>query len=311
MQLAPASLKLDSSGDLPGRNSSEIMTLDTPPMTRLRCGTRMLDLSAPVVMGILNVTPDSFSDGGRFTERDAALRQAEQMLAAGAAIIDVGGESTRPGAAPVSEQQELDRVVPIVEALHGELDALVSVDTSTPAVIRDSAAAGAGLINDVRALRRPGALEAAASSGLPVCLMHMQGEPGTMQDNPRYDDVTAEVIAFLQARIAACEAAGIARENLLVDPGFGFAKSVDHNLVLMREMAALQQLNLPILIGVSRKSLFGKVLGREVNERLPGSLAAAVMCVERGAKIVRAHDVQETVDAVRFAHAVREAHKES
>ena len=280
-------------------------------MTRLRCGSRMLDLSAPVVMGILNVTPDSFSDGGRFNERDAALRQAEQMLADGAAIIDVGGESTRPGAAPVSEQEELDRVVPIVEALHQQLDALVSLDTSTAAVIRDGAAAGAGLINDVRALRRPGALVAAAASGLPVCLMHMQGEPGNMQDNPQYQDVTAEVIAFLQERIAACEAAGIARDNLLVDPGFGFAKSVNHNLVLMREMAQLQQLDLPILIGVSRKSLFGKVLGREVSERLPGSLAAAVMCVERGALIVRAHDVQETVDAVRFAHAVREAHKES
>ena len=280
-------------------------------MTRLRCGSRMLDLSAPVVMGILNVTPDSFSDGGRFNERDAALRQAEQMLADGAAIIDVGGESTRPGAAPVSEQEELDRVVPIVEALHQQLDALVSLDTSTAAVIRDGAAAGAGLINDVRALRRPGALEAAAASGLPVCLMHMQGEPGNMQDNPQYQDVTAEVIAFLQERIAACGAAGIARDNLLVDPGFGFAKSVNHNLVLMREMAQLQQLDLPILIGVSRKSLFGKVLGREVGERLPGSLAAAVMCVERGALIVRAHDVQETVDAVRFAHAVREAHKES
>lgn len=280
-------------------------------MTQLRCGSRMLDLSAPVVMGILNVTPDSFSDGGRFTERDAALRQAEQMLKDGAALIDVGGESTRPGAAPVSEQEELDRVVPIVEALNQELGALVSVDTSTAVVIRDSAAAGAGLINDVRALRRPGALAAAAESTLPVCLMHMQGEPGNMQDNPQYDDVTAEVITFLQARIDACLAAGIARDSLLVDPGFGFAKSVNHNLQLMKEMSALRGLNLPILIGVSRKSLFGKVLGRDVNERLSGSLAAAVMCVERGAKIVRAHDVQETVDAVRFAHAVLEAHKES
>lgn len=280
-------------------------------MTQLRCGSRMLDLSAPVVMGILNVTPDSFSDGGRFTERDAALRQAEQMLKDGAALIDVGGESTRPGAAPVSEQEELDRVVPIVEALNQELGALVSVDTSTAVVIRDSAAAGAGLINDVRALRRPGALAAAAESTLPVCLMHMQGEPGNMQDNPQYTDVTAEVITFLQARIDACLAAGIARDSLLLDPGFGFAKLVNHNLQLMKEMSALRALNLPILIGVSRKSLFGKVLGRDVNERLSGSLAAAVMCVERGAKIVRAHDVQETVDAVRFAHAVLEAHKES
>ena len=273
----------------------------------LTCGARTLNLSAPVVMGILNVTPDSFSDGGRFTERDAALRQAEQMLVDGAAIIDVGGESTRPGAAPVSEQQELDRVVPVVEALTGELGALVSVDTSTAAVIRDAAAAGAGMINDVRALRRPGALEAAAASELPVCLMHMLGEPGNMQDDPRYGDVTAEVIDFLRQRIAACEQVGIPRERLLVDPGFGFAKTVAHNLTLMNEMAALQELALPVLIGISRKSLFGKLLGREVNERLPASLAAAVMCIERGAKIVRAHDVKETVDVVRFAHAVRQS----
>lgn len=273
----------------------------------LTCGARTLDLSAPVVMGILNVTPDSFSDGGRFTERDAALRQAERMLADGAAIIDVGGESTRPGAAPVSEQQELDRVVPVVEALAGELGALVSVDTSTAAVIRDAAAAGAGMINDVRALRRPGALEAAAHSGLPVCLMHMLGEPGNMQDDPRYQDVTAEVIDFLRQRIAACEQVGIPRDRLLIDPGFGFAKTVAHNLTLMNEMAALQALALPMLIGVSRKSLFGKLLGREVNERLPASLAAAVICIERGAMIVRAHDVKETVDVVRFAHAVRQS----
>lgn len=273
----------------------------------LTCGARTLDLSAPVVMGILNVTPDSFSDGGRFTERDAALRQAERMLADGAAIIDVGGESTRPGAAPVSEQQELDRVVPVVEALTSELDALVSVDTSTAAVIRGAAAAGAGMINDVRALRRSGALDAAAASGLPVCLMHMRGEPGNMQDDPRYQDVTAEVVDFLRQRIAACGQVGIPRERLLVDPGFGFAKTVAHNLTLMHEMAALQELALPILIGISRKSLFGKLLGRDVNERLPASLAAAVMCVERGAMIVRAHDVKETVDVVRFAHAVRQS----
>ncbi len=273
----------------------------------LTCGARTLDLSAPVVMGILNVTPDSFSDGGRFTERDAALRQAERMLADGAAIIDVGGESTRPGAAPVSEQQELDRVVPVVEALTSELDALVSVDTSTAAVIRGAAAVGAGMINDVRALRRSGALDAAAASGLPVCLMHMQGEPGNMQDDPRYQDVTAEVVDFLRQRIAACGQVGIPRERLLVDPGFGFAKTVAHNLTLMHEMAALQELALPILIGISRKSLFGKLLGRDVNERLPASLAAAVMCVERGAMIVRAHDVKETVDVVRLAHAVRQS----
>jgi len=270
----------------------------------LTCGARTLDLSAPVVMGILNVTPDSFSDGGRYTSRDAALRQAERMLADGAAIIDVGGESTRPGAAPVSEQEELDRVIPIVEALDRELDALVSVDTSTPAVIRACAPAGAGLINDVRSLRRPGALEAASDTGLSVCVMHMQGEPGTMQNNPRYDDVTAEVIEFLEQRVSACLNAGIPRDRLLVDPGFGFAKTVPHNLRLLAQLSQLAGLELPVLVGLSRKSLFGKMLDRSVEERLAGSLAAAVMCVERGALIVRAHDVKETVDGVRFAHAV-------
>ena len=270
----------------------------------LSCGARTLDLSAPVVMGVLNVTPDSFSDGGRYTSLDAALRQAEQMLADGAAIIDVGGESTRPGAAPVSEQQELDRVIPVVEALHRELDALVSVDTSTPAVIRACADAGAGMINDVRSLRRPGALDAAAGTGLPVCVMHMQGEPGTMQNDPFYEDVTAEVIAFLAQRVDACVDAGIPRDKLLVDPGFGFAKTVQHNLRLLAELSRLSRLELPLLVGLSRKSLFGKVLDRPVDQRLAGSLAAAVMCVERGARIVRAHDVKETVDSVRFAHAV-------
>ncbi len=270
----------------------------------LSCGARTLDVSAPVVMGVLNVTPDSFSDGGRYTSLDAALRQSERMLADGAAIIDVGGESTRPGAAPVSEQQELDRVIPVVEALHRELDALVSVDTSTPAVIRACAGAGAGMINDVRSLRRPGALEAAAGTGLAVCLMHMQGEPGTMQNDPHYEDVTAEVIAFLEQRIGACVDAGIPRDKLLVDPGFGFAKTVQHNLRLLAELSRLASLELPLLVGLSRKSLFGKVLDRPVEQRLAGSLAAAVMCVERGARIVRAHDVKETVDSVRFAHAV-------
>lgn len=271
----------------------------------LTCGARTLDLSAPVVMGILNVTPDSFSDGGRYTRRDAALRQAERMLAEGAAVIDVGGESTRPGAAPVSTQQELDRVVPVVEALSGDLNALVSVDTSTPEVIRAVADAGAGLINDVRSLCRPGALQAAADTGLPVCVMHMLGEPGNMQDDPHYQDVTGEVIDFLAERVRVCEQAGISRQRLLVDPGFGFAKTAAHNLELLAELEQLARLELPVLVGLSRKSLFGEVLGRAVNERLPGSLAAAVMCVERGALIVRAHDVKETVDGVRFARAVQ------
>ena len=272
--------------------------------TSLTCGARTLNLSAPLVMGVLNVTPDSFSDGGRYTSRDAALRQAERLLAEGAAILDVGGESTRPGAEPVPEQEELDRVIPVVEALTRELDALVSVDTSTPAVIRESAAAGAGLINDVRSLRRPGALEAAAATGLPVCVMHMRGEPGDMQDDPRYDDVTAEVIAFLRERVEACVAAGIPRHQLLVDPGFGFAKTLEHNLRLLAELEALRVLELPMLVGLSRKGMIGKVLDRPVDERMPGSVAAAVLCVDRGASIVRAHDVKATLDGVRFAHAV-------
>lgn len=272
--------------------------------TRLTCGARTLNLSAPLVMGVLNVTPDSFSDGGRYTSRDAALRQAERLLAEGAAIIDVGGESTRPGAEPVPEQEELDRVIPVVEALTRELDALVSVDTSTPAVIREAAAAGAGLINDVRSLRRPGALEAAAATGLPVCVMHMRGEPGDMQDDPRYDDVTAEVIAFLRERVEACVAAGIPRHQLLVDPGFGFAKTLEHNLRLLAELEALRVLELPMLVGLSRKGMIGRVLDRPVDERMPGSVAAAVLCVDRGASIVRAHDVKATLDGVRFAHAV-------
>ena len=273
-------------------------------MKTLQCGARTLTLSAPVVMGVLNVTPDSFSDGGRFTGRDAALQQARQMHADGAAIIDVGGESTRPGALPVSEQEELDRVIPVVEAIAAEFDTIISLDTSTPAVIREGALAGAGLINDVRALQRPGALEAAALSGLPVCLMHMQGEPDTMQQAPRYDDVVADVLGFLRARVQACEAVGIGRERLLLDPGFGFGKTLAHNLRLLRELDRLTIEGLPLLVGMSRKSMIAKVLGREVDERLPASLALAVMAAERGADILRVHDVRETSDALRMAQAV-------
>ncbi|MCH8542667.1 MAG: dihydropteroate synthase [Alcanivorax sp.] len=273
-------------------------------MKTLQCGARTLTLSAPVVMGVLNVTPDSFSDGGRFIGRDAALHQARQMHADGAAIIDVGGESTRPGALPVSEQEELDRVIPVVEAIAAELDTIISLDTSTPAVIRAGAAAGAGLINDVRALQRPGALEAVALTGLPVCLMHMQGEPDTMQQAPRYDDVVADVLAFLRQRIQACEAAGIGRERLLLDPGFGFGKTLAHNLRLLRELDRLAAEGLPLLVGMSRKSMIAKLLGRGVDERLPASLALAVMAAERGAAILRVHDVRETSDALRMTQAV-------
>lgn len=272
----------------------------------LSCGPRTLNVSAPVVMGVLNVTPDSFSDGGRFAHRDAALRHAEAMMAEGADIIDVGGESTRPGALPVSLQQELDRVLPVVEAL-AALDTVISVDTSTPEVMLAAAKAGAGLINDVRALRRPGAVEAAAQTGLPICLMHMHGEPGTMQVNPQYRDVVEEVYAFLQQRITICSAAGIAVDQLLIDPGFGFGKTAQHNLQLLKQLKRFQQLGAPMLVGLSRKSIFQAVLGRDVNQRLAGSVTAAALAVCGGASIIRAHDVKETVDAVRFAQAVLDA----
>lgn len=270
---------------------------------QLICGTRVLNLAQPVVMGILNTTPDSFSDGGSYY-RDGGLslelarRQAEQMVADGAAIIDVGGESTRPGAARVSVDQELARVVPVVEAIVRELDVVVSVDTSSPEVMREAAAAGAGLLNDVRALQREGALQAAAQTGLPVCLMHMQGEPGSMQAAPHYDDVVAEVRDFLSARVSACEAAGIARDNILLDPGFGFGKTDAHNLMLLKQLDKLSVEGFPLLAGWSRKSIIGRLLGREVDERLPASLALALMSVQAGASIVRVHDVAATCDVL-------------
>ncbi|MCQ4348174.1 dihydropteroate synthase [Pseudomonas stutzeri] len=275
-----------------------------PYRDRLPCGSRSLDLSRPQVMGILNVTPDSFSDGGRFNRLDVALRHAEAMVRAGATLIDIGGESTRPGAPPVSEQEELERVCPAVEAVARELDVIVSVDTSTAAVMRESARLGAGLLNDVRSLQRPGALAAAAESGLPVCLMHMRGEPGNMQDDPQYPDIHAEVHDFLAERIAVCEAAGIARERIVLDPGFGFAKTLEHNLRLFQQLGRLHAFGLPLLVGVSRKSMIGKVLERPVGERLYGSLALAALAVAKGAQIVRVHDVAETVDVVRMIAAV-------
>lgn len=271
----------------------------------LRCGRHLLDLSFPRVMGILNVTPDSFSDGGQHIALDDALRHAERMLAEGAAIIDVGGESTRPGAEPVSSQQELDRVAPVIEALVRELDALVSVDTSCPAVMREASELGAGMINDVRALEREGALLTAVGSGLPVCLMHRQGEPQNMQQSPAYQrPIEEEVADYLARRIAECEVAGLRRNRIIIDPGFGFGKTVEHNLRLLKYMEKLQKLELPVLVGMSRKSMIGKVLGRPVEERLAGSLALTAMAVERGANILRVHDVGDTVDAVNMAWAV-------
>jgi dihydropteroate synthase len=262
-------------------------------------------------MGVINTTPDSFSDGGSLysnekLDLERAFERAREMTAAGAAILDIGGESTRPGAAPVSLDEELQRVMPLVERVVAELDVVVSVDTSAPQVMQAAAAAGAGLINDVRALAREGALQTAAATGLPVCLMHIQGEPETMQSEPAYADVVAEVGDFLAARVKACEEAGIGRERLLVDPGFGFGKTVAHNLQLLQGLPQLAALGLPILVGLSRKSLIGKILGRDMGQRLPASLALAVMAVERGATIIRTHDVAETADAVAMAVALAE-----
>ncbi|MFO1372549.1 MAG: dihydropteroate synthase [Candidatus Competibacteraceae bacterium] len=255
-------------------------------------------------MGVLNVTPDSFSDGGRYWRPAAALQRAEEMAREGAAIIDVGGESTRPGAPPVSVQEELDRVLPIIERLVGELPLPVSVDTSKPEVMQAALRAGAGMINDVRALRLPGALETVAASGLPVCLMHMQGEPNTMQQEPRYVDVVAEVRLFLEERVRACEAVGIPRERILVDPGFGFGKTLAHNLLLLRQLNRFVGLAAGVLVGLSRKSMIGALLDVPVEQRMTGSLAAAVIAAWQGARIIRAHDVRETVQAVRVCAAV-------
>jgi dihydropteroate synthase len=273
----------------------------------LPCGNRVLDLAHTHVMGILNVTPDSFSDGGRFSHLEAALRHAEAMVQAGATLIDVGGESTRPGARAVSPIEELERVAPIVERIARELDVIISVDTSTPAVMRETARLGAGLINDVRSLRRDGALDAAAATGLPVCLMHMLGEPGDMQDDPQYQDLVGEVSGFLSERLSACEAAGIPAQRVILDPGFGFAKSLQHNLSLFKHMEALHALGRPLLVGVSRKSMIGLALGRPVGERLYGGLALAALAMGKGARILRVHDVAETVDVVRMIEAVEAA----
>lgn len=271
-------------------------------MTSLRLGELLLD--RPAVMGILNVTPDSFSDGGEFVDPTDAIRHAERMAEQGAAIIDIGGESTRPGAEAVSEQQEIDRVVPVIEAVTAAVEVPVSVDTSKPAVMRAAVASGASMINDVRALREDGALEAVAGLNTPVCLMHMQGEPRTMQHDPRYGDVVAEVTQFLSDRVAECIEAGIGKDLLLVDPGLGFGKAPHDNVELLANLRQLDQIGLPVLVGISRKSTLGAITGRDVDQRMPASLAAAVMAVERGASIIRAHDVAETVDALKVVRAV-------
>lgn len=255
-------------------------------------------------MGILNVTPDSFSDGGSYDALGPAVERALKMQSEGAAIIDIGGESTRPGAPAVDLQQELDRVLPVIRALAGELDIPLSIDTSKPRVMQAAIAAGAGMINDVNGLRAPGAIEAAKKANVPVCVMHMQGQPRTMQQAPVYEDVVSEVRQYLSDRIAACEAAGIPRSRILVDPGFGFGKTLEHNLALLAGLNSFQELGVPLLVGLSRKSTIGQITGKPVDDRLAGSLAAAVMAVERGASIVRVHDVAATVDALEFTLAV-------
>ena len=264
-----------------------------------------LDLAAPVVMGVLNVTPDSFSDGGRFAAPDAAIAHGLQLVAEGAAILDIGGESTRPGAPAVPAAEQLRRVLPVLRALRDRSDVLLSVDTSEPEVIRAAAAAGAGLVNDVRGLQRPGALEAVAGTGLAACLMHMQGTPATMQQSPDYGDVVAQVRGFLAARVAACEALGIARTRLCLDPGFGFGKRTEHNLALLMGLPSLAQLGLPLLAGLSRKSMLQALTGRPVGERLAGSVALATLAAWRGARIIRAHDVAATRDAMRVVAALQ------
>ncbi|MBW7982783.1 dihydropteroate synthase [Enterobacillus tribolii] len=267
----------------------------------------VLDLNYPQIMGILNVTPDSFSDGGTHNTLDAALRHTEAMIAAGATMIDIGGESTRPGAAEVSAAEEMDRVVPVVEAIARRFEVWISVDTSKAEVIRGSAEAGANLINDIRSLQEPGALDAAVQSGLPVCLMHMQGEPRTMQQKPVYSNVVEEVDAYLAEQIARCVGAGIVRENLLIDPGFGFGKDLKHNYQLLAHLARFHHFGLPLLVGMSRKSMIGQLLNVPPSQRIVGSVACAVIAAMQGAQIIRVHDVKETVEAMRIVEATLSA----
>ena len=276
----------------------------------ITCGARTLDLSRPRIMGVLNVTPDSFSDGGQLyrdgrVDTDVLLARAEQMLAEGADILDVGGESTRPGAAAVSEAEELDRVVTAVEALAQHCDTIISVDTSTPRVMTESARCGAGLLNDVRGFRRPQALQAAADSGLALCVMHMQGEPGTMQTAPAYSDVVQDISEFLSLRLADMGAVGIDLDRVVIDPGFGFGKTAEQNFELLARLEALCKQRQPVLVGLSRKSMISSVLDRPPEQRMVASVALALMAVERGARIVRVHDVAATFDALSMWQTIR------
>ncbi|MBF0218418.1 MAG: dihydropteroate synthase [Gammaproteobacteria bacterium] len=272
----------------------------------LNCGGRQLNLTTPQVMGIINVTPDSFSDGGQYQQLESARRHAAAMAEAGAAMIDIGGESTRPGAAAVSLQEELDRTLPVIEAIHASCDLPISIDSSKPAVMRAAAQAGAGFINDINALQAEGALTTAAQLQLPVCLMHKQGTPHTMQQGPHYDNVVSEVQQFLAARLQAALDAGLLRQQILLDPGFGFGKSVKHNLTLMQQLATLNELGQPLLIGISRKSMLGAVLDRPVNERLYGAITLTTWALLQGAKLIRSHDVAATVDCLKMLRALQE-----
>lgn len=258
----------------------------------------------PILMGILNVTPDSFSDGGKFSTINAALQQAERMLAQGADIIDIGGESTRPGAPAVSEQDEITRVIPVIQALKQEFNCAISVDTSKAAVMQQAIDCGVDLINDVCALSQPGALAVVAQSEVPVCLMHMQGSPRTMQQNPKYDDLVQDILAFFNAKIAQCQAVGIARDRIIIDPGFGFGKTLGDNYQLLNELAQFSQLNCPILAGISRKSMLGNLLNLAMNDRANASVVAATLALTKGASIVRVHDVAETKQAIDIYNAM-------
>lgn len=271
----------------------------------LHCGSFRLDLSRPLVMGIVNVTPDSFSDGGQHLQRDAAIAHAHRLIEDGAAILDIGGESTRPGAQPVGVQEELDRVLPIIEGLRGA-PVPISIDTCKPQVMQAAIAAGVQMVNDINALQEAAAMKAVAAGDVAVCLMHKQGDPQTMQQQPHYENVVAEVARFLRERIAAAEAAGITKERIAIDPGFGFGKTLTHNLDLLRHLDRLCELGMPIMAGLSRKSMLGTITGRDVGDRVAASIAAALIAVQHGASIVRVHDVRETVDALNIWNAVNE-----
>ncbi|NOI76404.1 dihydropteroate synthase [Vibrio coralliilyticus] len=274
----------------------------------ITANNKSLDLSTPQVMGILNVTPDSFSDGGKYNSLENAMIQAEKMINAGVSIIDIGGESTRPGAPDVALEEELSRVIPVIKAIRERFDVWISIDTSKAEVMRQAVKAGADIINDVRALQEPGALEVATESGLPVCLMHMQGQPRTMQANPHYDDLLKEVGEFLQERVQACEAKGMKKSQLILDPGFGFGKTLEHNYHMLAHLEQFHQFGLPLLAGMSRKSMLFKLLDKAPAECVAASVSCATIAAMKGAQIIRVHDFEQTLDAVKIVSMVQSNH---